>query len=144
MTDMSFLVNWDCIFWHWWRVVPYVTWQRQLLNQLAPTGTWLMPYPVAWQPDFAFSCCHSWPLTSFLNLPSEEMTPNNTEKEECKILGVLEWLWRDTHIQGQRRSPSKMVGGEKSHLASNPIPAREAQRAKRNLVCTRTRRSHRD
>ena len=31
-----------------------------------------------------------------------------------------------SHIQGQRRS--KMVGGEKSCLESNPIPARDAQR----------------
>ena len=33
------------------------------------------------------------------------------------------------HIQGQRKSPSKMVGGVKSHLESNPIPARDAWRA---------------
>ena len=31
------------------------------------------------------------------------------------------------HLQGQRRSPSKMVGRAKSHLESNPIPARDAQ-----------------
>ena len=47
-------------------------------------------------------------------------------------------------VQGQRRSPSKMVGGVKSHLESNPIPARDAQRAQTNLVCNRTQRSHRD
>ena len=29
------------------------------------------------------------------------------------------------HIQGQRRSPNKMAGGAKSHLESNPIPARD-------------------
>ena len=34
-----------------------------------------------------------------------------------------------THIQGQRRSPNKMVGGEKSRLESNSIPARDTQRA---------------
>ena len=33
------------------------------------------------------------------------------------------------HVQGQRRSPSKMVGGEKVHLKSNPIPTRDPQRA---------------
>ena len=33
------------------------------------------------------------------------------------------------YTQGQRRSPSKMVGGENSRLESNPIPARDAQRA---------------
>ena len=33
------------------------------------------------------------------------------------------------HFQGQRRSPSKMVGGVKLHLEPNPIPTRDAQRA---------------
>ena len=33
------------------------------------------------------------------------------------------------YVQGQRRSPSKMVGGVKLHLESNPIPTRDAQRA---------------
>ena len=33
------------------------------------------------------------------------------------------------HILGQRRSPSKIVGGAKSHLKSNPIATRDAQRA---------------
>ena len=48
------------------------------------------------------------------------------------------------HVQGQRRSPSKMVGGVKSHLESNPIPTRDTQRAQTNLVHTRTQRPHRD
>ena len=48
------------------------------------------------------------------------------------------------HVQGQRRSPSKMVGGAKSHLELNPIAARDAQRAQTNLVHTRTQRPHRD
>ena len=39
------------------------------------------------------------------------------------------------HVQGQRRSPSKMVGGTKFVLDSNPIPARDTQRAQTNL-CT--------
>ena len=33
------------------------------------------------------------------------------------------------YIQGQRAIPNKMVGGAKSHLESNPIPTRDAQRA---------------
>ena len=49
-----------------------------------------------------------------------------------------------THVQGQRRSPSKTVGGVNSRLESNPIPARDAQRAQTNLVHTRTQRPHRD
>ena len=33
------------------------------------------------------------------------------------------------HIQGKRRSPTKMVGWVKSHLESNPISARDACKA---------------
>ena len=51
----------------------------------------------------------------------------------------LSWLWSDfkkiPHVQGQRRILSKTVGGVKSWLESNPLPA---QRAQTNLVCTRT------
>ena len=58
------------------------------------------------------------------------------------------WLWSNceeiSHVQGQRRSPSRMVGGAKSHLESNPFPARDAQRAQTDLVGTRTQRPHRD
>ena len=48
------------------------------------------------------------------------------------------------HVQGQRRKPSKMIGGVKSRLESNPICSRDAQRAQTNLVHTRTQRPHRD
>ena len=48
------------------------------------------------------------------------------------------------HTQGQRKSPSKMVGGAILHLESYLISARDAQRAQTNLVWTRTRRPHRD
>ena len=40
------------------------------------------------------------------------------------------------HVQGQRRSPRKMVEGGKLHLESNPLPTRYAQRAQINLVHT--------
>ena len=33
------------------------------------------------------------------------------------------------YVQEQRSGPNKMVGGAKSCLESNPIPARDAQRA---------------
>jgi len=60
---------------------------------------------------------------------------------------MVAWCWSDceeiSHVQGQKRSPSKMVGGEKSHLESNPLPARDAQRAQTDLVCARTQRPHR-
>ena len=48
------------------------------------------------------------------------------------------------HNKGQRRSPSKMVEGVKSHLESNPISARDTQRAQTNLVHTSTERPHTD
>ena len=48
------------------------------------------------------------------------------------------------YIQGQRRSLSKMIGRAKLHLESNPIPARDAWRAHKNLVHTKTQRPHRD
>ena len=42
---------------------------------------------------------------------------------------VAVWRWSDfeeiPHVQGQRKSPSKMVGGVKSHLESNLIPTRD-------------------
>ena len=56
------------------------------------------------------------------------------------------WHWIECevipHIQGQR-NPSKIVGGAKSHLEANPIPARDAQRVQTYLVRTRTQRTHR-
>ena len=48
------------------------------------------------------------------------------------------------YVQGQKRCHSRMVGGVKLHLESNPIPTRDIQRAQTNLVCTRTQRPHRD
>ena len=48
------------------------------------------------------------------------------------------------HVQGQRGSPSKTVGGAKPLLESNPIPARDAQGAQTYLVWTVTLRAHRD
>ena len=37
------------------------------------------------------------------------------------------------HVQGQRRSPNKTVGGVKSHLESNVIPTIDAQMAQTKL-----------
>ena len=50
---------------------------------------------------------------------------------------------RIPHVQEQRRCPSKMVGGVKSRLESNPILTRNVQRAQTNLLRTRTQRPHR-
>ena len=58
---------------------------------------------------------------------------------------ALERLWGGLlHAQGQRRSPSKLVGGANSCLESNPIPFRDVQRAQTNLVHTGTQGHHKD
>ena len=49
--------------------------------------------------------------------------------EQSSTGEMLDPTKKDTHIPGQRRSPSKMVEGTKSHLESNPIPARDVWRA---------------
>ena len=46
------------------------------------------------------------------------------------------------HVQGQRRSPRKMVEGGKLHLESNPIASEMLRGLKQNLA--HTRRPHRD
>ena len=57
----------------------------------------------------------------------------------------IPWITKKVpHIQRQRRSPSKEVGGVKLHLESNPIPARDTRRDQTKLVLTRTQRPHRD
>ena len=48
------------------------------------------------------------------------------------------------HVQGKRRSPNKEEEGAKSHLESNPISTRDAQRAQTKPVHTRTQRPNRD
>ena len=72
-------------------------------------------------------------------------------RSPSKMIGtgaVAAWCWRDfeeiPHVQGQRRRPSNMVGGAKSCLESNPIPARDIQRVQTNLVHTRTQGTGRD
>ena len=66
------------------------------------------------------TCSHLllWELQNY-NLLLNNCRPENVGSHQKKI----------PHVQGQRRSPSKMVGGAKSHLESNSIPARDDQRA---------------
>ena len=70
------------------------------------------------------------------------------ERWLCGAGAAAMWHWSDFEeepdIQGQRRSPSKTVEGVKSCLESHPIPSRDARRAQRYLVHTRTQRPHRD
>ena len=68
-------------------------------------------------------------------LQNYNLLPNNRRQEN-----VGSHQKKITHIQGQRRSPRKMVGGVQSCFESNPIPARDTLRAQTCLVCTRTQR----
>ena len=68
----------------------------------------------------------------------EEIRPRSEKPHKMVGAGAAAaWRWCNfeeiPHIQGQRRSPSKIVGGANSYLESN-IPARDAQRAQTNLV----------
>ena len=56
--------------------------------------------------------------------PKLQLTTEQSTTEECRIPTK-----KIPNIQGQRRSPNKIAGREKLCLASNSIPARNAQRA---------------
>ena len=58
-------------------------------------------------------------LGRLLSMGSQRVRQEKVGSYQKKIL----------HVQGQRRSPNKTVGGEKSHLDSNPITSRDAWRA---------------
>ena len=66
------------------------------------------------------TCTHLllWEFESFNSLPNNHWQENVGSHQ--KMI---------PHVQGQRRSPSKTVGGVKACLESNSIPAREAQKA---------------
>ena len=72
-----------------------------------------------------------------------QRTPRRTV--DAEVVAVQCWSnFEDvSHNQGQRKSPSETVESAKWHLKSNPTPARDAQRAQTNLVCTSTQRPHR-
>ena len=72
---------------------------------------------------------------------SPARTPKLQLAAEQPLTGEC-WISPKTipHIQGQTRSPSKMVGGVKPHLESNPTPTRDPRRTQTNLVHTRIKR----
>ena len=59
----------------------------------------------------------------------QELQSHNSLLNNYRQENVRSHRKKMPHIQGQRRNPSKTVGGAKSHLESNPIPARDAQKA---------------
>ena len=103
----------------------------------------LFSHPLSFSLSIAFSLSFC-PLTYSTKDVQGQRSPR--KMVGTGVVAVLYWSSCEEilHVQGQRRSPSKTIGGGNSHLESNPIPARDAQRAHTNLVCTRTQRPHRD
>ena len=88
-----------------------------------------------------FSCYSRYLLTSYFYIPvPQEIHNYNSLLNNRRQENVGSHQKKIPHVQGQRRSPSKTVGGAKSCLESNPIPTRHTQRAQTNLVHTRTQR----
>ena len=122
---------------------------------------WMAPWSRAVSPNFFTlgetemkRCFWSW-LFPFPPIKVQFKETSHIQRQrsptKIKIVGAgatAVWCWSDfeeiPHVQGQRRSPSKTVGGVKSHLESNPIPATDAQRAQTYLAHTRTQRPYRD
>ena len=61
--------------------------------------------------------------------PKLQLTAEQPLTGECWIPHTQ----KISQVQGQRRSPSKRVGGAKSCSELNPIPARDVQRAQTKL-----------
>ena len=57
---------------------------------------------------------------------------------------MLDPTKKDTSCPGTKNKPQKVVGGAKSHLESNPRPARDVRKAQPNPMHTRNQRPHRD
>ena len=91
------------------------------------------------------AAAHHW--SSWEEIPhiqGQRNSPNKTVGAGAADVQFWNEFEEIPHIQAQRRNPRKTVGGANSHLESNPIPARDAQWAQTNLVCTRTQEPHRD
>ena len=101
-----------------WRLV-FITQERIICDLNKKRKAWFW---VQWSGDTGVAATRCW-------------------SRSCAVLSDCEEI---AHIQGQRRSLNKTVGGAKSCLESNPIPTRDAQKAQTYLVSTRTQRPHRD
>jgi hypothetical protein len=64
-------------------------------------------------------------------VPKLQLTVEQPSDGECWIPPKK----KIPHIQGQKKTPIKMVEGEKSRLESNPIPTRDTQRAEKKSLC---------
>ena len=71
--------------------------------------------------------------------PKSQLTAEQPLTEECWIAPK-----KDTPHPRAKEKPQQDSRGAKPQLESNPIPARDAQRAQTNLVCTTTQTPRRD
>ena len=85
-----------------------------------------------------------WSRKTCAHLLQQEHQNYNSLLNNCRQENVGSHRKKIPHVQEQTRSSSKTVGGAKSCLESNPIPARDTRKAQTNLECTRTQRPHRD
>ena len=81
-----------------------------------PTFFNLNPIPPRW-----------WSRRTCAHLLPRELQNYNFLLNNCRQENVGFHQKNIPHIQGQSRRPSKMVGGAKSRLVSNPIPTRDVQ-----------------
>ena len=79
-------------------------------------------------------------LRSNLKMAEQDMYSSSARTPKLQLTAELPstgecWIppKKIPHVKGQRRRSSKMVGGVKPHLESNPITARDARRAQTKL-----------
>ena len=72
-----------------------------------------------------------WPTCCWTAIYKRMLAPTKTKQNKQT---------EKTHIQEQRRSPNKMVGGMNSCLESNPIPTRDTWRAQKKKSCSQQQR----
>ena len=88
-----------------------------------PLGLFVVMLPMnVWLQDGGVKGCA-------LNLLLRELQNYNSLLNNCQQENVGTHQKNIPHVEGQRRSHSKMVGGTKSQLESNPIPSWDTQRA---------------
>ena len=96
-----------------------------ILFQLSHVGSHKFATP-RWQSRRTCSHLLLWELQNYNSLPNNHQQ-ENVGSNQKKI----------PHMQGQRTSPSKMIGRAKSHLESHPILTRDDWRAQTKCTCTR-------
>ena len=80
-----------------------------------------------------------WSRRIWAHLLLQELQNYNSLLDNCRKENVGSHQKKITHVQKQRRIPSKMVGRAKSHLETNSIPARDHGGLKQTSCATGAR-----